>query len=53
MTVWVAFLLLAAAAMAMSTDNGFVIWGLDAEHFATLAGGVGMALLVGSAVGRA
>jgi len=52
-TVWVALLLLAAAGIAMSMDNGFIIWGLDAEHFASLAGGVGLALLLGSALGRA
>lgn len=34
-------------------DSGFMIWGLDAEHFATLAGGSGVALLVGSALGKA
>lgn len=53
MTVWVAFLLLAASAITMSTDSGLVIWGLDAEHFATLAGGVGLALLLVSAMMRA
>ncbi len=53
MTVWVAFLLIAAAAIALSSDAGFMVWGLDAEHFATLAGGAGLAMLIGSALGRA
>ncbi len=53
MTVWVAFILLVAAAITLSMDSGFMIWGLDAEHFATLAGGAGVALLLGSALGKA
>ncbi len=45
--------MIAAAAIALSSDAGFMVWGLDAEHFATLAGGAGLALLIGSALGRA
>lgn len=53
MTVWVAFLLIAAAVIALASDPGVTIWGLEAERFATLAGGAGVALLIGSALGRA
>lgn len=53
MTIWVAFLLLGAAVLTLASDIHFVIWGLDAEHFATIAGGAGIALLIGSALGRA
>jgi aspartyl protease family protein len=53
MTFWVALLLIAIAVIAVFSDGGITMWGLDAEHFATLAGGTGLALLLGSALGRA
>ena len=53
MSLWVAFLLLALAGVALLSDSGVMIWGLDAEHFAAVSAGAGLVLLIASSLGRA
>ena len=51
MSLWVAFLLLALAGVALLSDSGVMIWGLDAEHFAAVSAGAGLVLLIASSLG--